>query len=207
VREGEGVAAAQLKSLGVSLDTVRSEVIRVLNQGVSRASSSHMETLTPTLGPAILQGTIRLDAPLDRLNDAAKSALGLAGHLAHSRGDAYIGTEHLLLGLLAGVEGIHGQVLPALGVTGQKVEDQLASLPGEGDRRPPGRLALATRAKGAIERAVQEAQARDQSLAGTGHLLLGLLAGGVAAEALERLGVSLEAVRAAVERRLSSGEA
>jgi ATP-dependent Clp protease ATP-binding subunit ClpC len=136
------------------------------------------------------------------LDERAQRAVKFAIQGASLRRHSYIGTEHLLLGLLAEREGVAAQALADLAVTRERVDEQLESVPGEGDRMSTGLLAFTTRAKRAIELAVQEARSRGGPLVGSGHLLLGLSAGGAAAEILERLGIGLEALRAAVERRL-----
>jgi ATP-dependent Clp protease ATP-binding subunit ClpC len=148
----------------------------------------------------------RLTEHYYQLDEAARRVLWIAQGEAVAHGHAYTGTEHLLLGFLHGPEAIAPQVLAELEVTAKGVEENLGALPGEGDRKPTNELGLTTRAKRAIELAVQEAQSRNTQSAGTGHLLLGLLAEGegVAVRVLERLEISSEAVRAAVERRLSS---
>jgi ATP-dependent Clp protease ATP-binding subunit ClpA len=211
VREGEGIAAGVLESLGVSLDKVRSQVIYVLNQSAAYSQQEGGAT-RPISEIEQKVGATRTvterEEVSEQLDDGARRTVRLAIQGANLRGHSYIGTEHLLLGLIAEREGIGAQALADLAVTREKVDEQLEPLPGEGDRKTAGLGALTTRAKRAIELAVQEAHRRNASVAGTEHLLLGLVAeaDGVAVRVLERLGIGPDAVRAAVERRLSGAD-
>jgi ATP-dependent Clp protease ATP-binding subunit ClpA len=219
--EGSGVGIRTLESLGVDPDELWSQTLEMVGApasprprrpatppngqpGTPPPSTSNRPQVDVSLTVLPLADLTTLSAPLD---DRARQVFPLAFQEAMRRQDCYVGTEHVLLGLLGERDGIAGQILAELTVTREKVDEQLESLPGEGDRKPPGLkltglLAFTARAKRSIELAVQEARSRGASLVGTEHLLLGLLAGGAAAEVLERLEISPEAVRAAVERRL-----
>jgi ATP-dependent Clp protease ATP-binding subunit ClpA len=198
VREGNGIAAGVLESIGVSLDKVRWQVGQVLSRS---AAYSGLEV-------GAKQTISELVKISQQLDDGARRAFQLGLQNAAFHHDSYLGTEHLLLGLIGEGEGIAAQVLAALGVTREEVDEQLQSLPGEGDRKQAGGLRLTTRGKRAMELAVQEALSQDRFLAGTEHLLLGLVAEGegVAVRILDKLGASPEAVRAAIERRLTSSD-
>src|SRR5881227_1548974 len=123
----------------------------------------------------------------------------------------YIGTEHLLLGLVREGEGVAAKVLGNLGVELNKVRSAVEFIIGRGDRMKYGGIGLTPRAKRVIELAVDEARRLNHHYIGTEHLLLGLVreGEGIAAGVLESLGVSLEKVRAQVIEVLksSSGKA
>jgi len=109
----------------------------------------------------------------------------------------YIGTEHLLLGLVRENAGIAAAVLRNLGVDLTKVRDAVEFIIGRGDRIVPGELGLTPRAKEVLELAVDEARRLNHDYIGTEHLLLGLVreGEGIAAGVLQSLGVTLEKVR------------
>jgi len=111
----------------------------------------------------------------------------------------YIGTEHLLLGLLLEGEGVAIKVLNNLGVELEQIRDAIEFIIGRGERVVLGEVGLTPRAKHAIELAVDEARRLSHHYVGTEHLLLGLLRGeGIAAGVLENLGVKLEKARAEI---------
>ena len=116
-----------------------------------------------------------------------------AKHLNHS----YVGTEHILLGLIQGTDGIAARVLSNLGVELSKVRSAVEFIIGRGEHPPAGEIGLTPRAKRVIELAVDEAQKLNHRYTGTEHLLIGLLrvGEGVAAGVLESLGVNLEGAR------------
>ena len=109
----------------------------------------------------------------------------------------YIGTEHLLLGLVREGEGVAAKVLSNLGVELTKVRSSIEFIVGRGDRIVLGEVGLTPRAKKVIELAVDEARRLNHQYIGTEHLLLGLVreGEGIAVGALESLGVNLEKVR------------
>ena len=144
--------------------------------------------------------TTRLESDRDRFSrftERARKVLTLAQEEAHRLKHDYIGTEHLLLGLIREGEGVAVTILNNLGVELQQVRKAIEFIIGRGDRDAPGEVGLTPRAKHAIELAVDEARRLSQHYVGTEHLLLGLLRGeGIAAGVLENLGVKLEKARA-----------
>jgi ATP-dependent Clp protease ATP-binding subunit ClpA len=110
----------------------------------------------------------------------------------------YIGTEHLLLGLLREGEGVAGNVLTRLGVDLEQARQAVEGIVGRGDHLVSGEIGLTPRAKKVVELAVNEAQRLHHHYIGTEHLLLGLLreGEGVGAGVLEHFGLSLQEVRA-----------
>ena len=136
----------------------------------------------------------------DKFTERAKKVLVLAQEEAQRFNHNYIGTEHLLLGLVREGEGIAAKVLSNLGVELQKVRSAVEFIIGRGDRMVIGDISLTPRAKKVIELAVEEARRLNHNYIGTEHLLLGLVreGEGIAAGVLESLGVNLEKVRAQV---------
>ncbi len=135
----------------------------------------------------------------DKFTDRARKVLTLAQEEAQRLQHNYIGTEHLLLGLVREGEGVAVKVLNNLGVELQQIRKAIEFITGRGDREAPGEVGLTPRAKHAIELAVDEARRLNQQYIGTEHLLLGLLRGeGIAAGVLENLGVKLEKARAEI---------
>src|SRR5687767_13136143 len=136
--------------------------------------------------------------PFDRFNDRAKRVLALAQDEAIRFNHNYIGTEHLLLGLVREGEGVAARVLDSLGVELSKVRTAVEFIIGRGDSTTaPNDITLSPRTKKVIELAIDEARKLGHSHVGTEHLLLGLVreGEGIASGVLESLGVSLEKVR------------
>src|SRR6266487_1227054 len=123
-----------------------------------------------------------------------------ARHFQHN----YIGTEHLLLGLVREGEGVASQVLSNLGIEVDQVRHAVEAIIGRGERIVLGELGLTPRAKKVIELAMDEARRLNHRFIGTEHLLLGLLreGEGIAAGVLASLGLHLEQVRAETLRVL-----
>ena len=123
--------------------------------------------------------------------------------LSHAREDAqrfnhnYIGTEHILLGLVRETEGVAARVLINLNLELVKVRSAVEFIIGRGERPTPGEIDLTLRTRKVIELAVDEARRYNDVNIGTEHLLIGLMreGEGVAAGVLESLGVGLEKVR------------
>ncbi len=141
----------------------------------------------------------------DRFTDRARKVLTLAQDEAQRFNHNYIGTEHLLLGLVREGEGVAAKVLENLSVELAKVRQAVEFIIGRGERPVVGDIGLTPRAKKVIELAIDEARRLGHNYIGTEHLLLGLVReeGGIASGVLESLGVSLEKVRHEVVRVLS----
>ncbi len=133
----------------------------------------------------------------DMFTERARKVFSLAQEEAQRFQHDYIGTEHLLLGLVREGEGVAAKVLSNLGVDLTKVRSSIEFIIGRGDRIVLGQIGLTPRAKKAIELAVDEARRLNHHYVGTEHLLLGLVreGEGIAAGVLESLGVNLEKVR------------
>ena len=141
----------------------------------------------------------------DKFTERARRVLTLAQEEAQRFNHNYIGTEHLLLGLVREGDGVAAKVLSNLGVELNKVRSAVEFIIGRGDRATTGEIGLTPRAKKVIELAVDEARRLGHSYIGTEHLLLGLVreGEGIAAGVLESLGVNLERVRAETTRILA----
>ena len=133
----------------------------------------------------------------EKFSERARRVLSLAQEEAQRFNHNYIGTEHILLGLVRETEGVAARVLLNLNVELVKVRSAVEFIIGRGERPTPGEIGLTPRAKKVIELAVDEARRLNHHYIGTEHLLIGLMreGEGVAAGVLESLGVGLEKVR------------
>ena len=141
----------------------------------------------------------------EKFSERARRVLSLAQEEAQRFNHNYIGTEHILLGLVRETEGVAARVLANLGVDLNKVRSAVEFIIGRGERPSQGEIGLTPRAKKVVELAVDEARRMNHTYIGTEHLLIGLLreGEGVAAGVLESLGVTLDKVRAETHRLLS----
>src|SRR5690242_16556214 len=141
----------------------------------------------------------------DKFTERARRVLTLAQEEAQRFNHNYIGTEHLLLGLVREGDGVAARVLSNMGVQLPKVRSAVEFIIGRGETLIMGEIGLTPRAKKVIELAVDEARRLNHHYIGTEHLLLGLVreGEGIAAGVLESLGVNLEKVRAQVMQVVS----
>ena len=141
----------------------------------------------------------------EKFSERARRVLSLAQEEAQRFNHNYIGTEHILLGLVRETEGVAARVLANLGVDLNKVRSAVEFIIGRGERPAQGEIGLTPRAKKVVELAVDEARRMNHTYIGTEHLLIGLLreGEGVAAGVLESLGVTLDKVRSETHRILS----
>jgi ATPases with chaperone activity, ATP-binding subunit len=144
----------------------------------------------------------------DKFTKRARNVLHLAQEEAQRLRHNYIGTEHLLLGLVREREGLAGKVLISLGLDLEKVREAVDSIIGRGDRAVFGEIGLTPRSKKVIEFAVEEARRLNHQYIGTEHILLGLIreGEGVAARVLESFGLSLSEVRVKIIQMLGEQE-
>ena len=142
----------------------------------------------------------------EKFSERARRVLSLAQEEAQRFNHNYIGTEHILLGLVRETEGVAARVLSGLTVDLSKVRSAVEFIIGRGEKPAEGEIGLTPRAKKVVELAVDEARRMNHTYIGTEHLLIGLLreGEGVAAGVLESLGVTLEKVRAETHRILSN---
>jgi hypothetical protein len=136
----------------------------------------------------------------DKFTERARLVLRLAQEEAQKLNHNYIGTEHLLLGLIDEGEGLAVKMLQALDIQPNKVRKSVMHIIERGDRIVLGEVGLTPRAKKVMELAVDEARRLNHHYIGTEHLLLGLVreGEGIAAGVLESLGVNLERARTAL---------
>jgi ATP-dependent Clp protease ATP-binding subunit ClpC len=141
----------------------------------------------------------------EKFSERARRVLSLAQEEAQRFNHNYIGTEHILLGLVRETDGVAARVLSSLGIELSKVRSAVEFIIGRGERPSPGDIGLTPRAKKVIELAVDEARRLSHHYIGTEHLLIGIMreGEGVAAGVLESLGVSLDKVRAETTRILN----
>ncbi|HJN86050.1 MAG: ATP-dependent Clp protease ATP-binding subunit [Dehalococcoidia bacterium] len=141
----------------------------------------------------------------EKFSERARRVLSLAQEEAQRFNHNYIGTEHILLGLVRETEGVAARVLSSLAVDLSKVQSAVEFIIGRGEKPTQGEIGLTPRAKKVVELAVDEARRMNHTYIGTEHLLIGLLreGEGVAAGVLESLGVTLDKVRAETHRILS----
>ena len=145
----------------------------------------------------------------NRFTERAQRVILIAQEEAKRLNHDYVGTEHLLLGLIALGEGVAAQVLANLGVDLRRVRTEIEKIVGTGDNvMLLGEIPFTPRAKKVLELAVEEAQNMGHNYVGTEHLLLGLIREeeGVAARVLENLGVRLDVVREEVISLLGEGQ-
>jgi len=129
----------------------------------------------------------------------------LAQEEARTLDHGYIGTEHLLLGLIREGDGVAARALESLGISLDAVREQVGQIIGRGQQPPPGHIPFTPRAKKVLELALREAQQLGHGYIGTGHLLLGLIreGSGVAAQVLVGLGADLSRARQQVVQLLA----
>ena len=158
---------------------------------------------------ASLGGGSTLSERFDKFTAGAKRVLVLAQEEAQRFNHNYIGTEHLLLGLVRVEEGQAVTVLRDLNAGPDRVRHAVEAVVGRGDRMVIGDISLTPRAKKAIELTVEEARRLNRNHIDTEHLLLGLVreGEGVAAGVLTSLGLDLEQVREAVVRAANQADA
>ncbi len=145
-----------------------------------------------------------------RFTERAQKVIVLSQEEARRLAHNVVGTEHILLGLIAEGEGVAARALQNLGVSIDKVRAEVEKLIGKGDESPSGQIGFTPRAKRVLELAFDEARQMGHTYIGTEHILLGLLreGEGIAAQVLNNLGADLEAVRKQVVELLgtSSGQ-
>ncbi|MEN9300675.1 MAG: ATP-dependent Clp protease ATP-binding subunit ClpC, partial [Actinomycetota bacterium] len=144
----------------------------------------------------------------ERFTDRARRVVVLAQEEARLLNHSYIGTEHILLGLIHEGEGVAAKALESLNISLEAVRAQVEEIIGQGGSSPSGHIPFTPRAKKVLELSLREALQLGHNYIGTEHILLGLIreGEGVAAKALESLGISLEAVRQQVEEIIGQGQ-
>jgi ATP-dependent Clp protease ATP-binding subunit ClpC len=146
---------------------------------------------------------------MERFTQRARRVLSLAQEEAERLQHSYIGTEHLLLGLMREDGGVAGRVLRDLGVDPRRVEEMVERMTRSGLRQPGARLDLSPGTKKVLELAIDEARRMGHHYIGTEHLLLGLVRqeDGIAIEVLKRLNVKPDDIRKQTRRALQENPA
>jgi len=163
----------------------------------------------PILGEALgIPGAIvtsRGVALFERFTDRARRVVVLAQEEARLLNHNYIGTEHILLGLIHEGEGVAARALESMGISLESVRSQVVEIIGQGSQAPSGHIPFTPRAKKVLELSLREALQLGHNYIGTEHILLGLIreGEGVAAQVLQQLGAELHKVRQTVIQLLS----
>ncbi|TQM65864.1 ATP-dependent Clp protease ATP-binding subunit [Klugiella xanthotipulae] len=141
----------------------------------------------------------------ERFTDRARRVVVLAQEEAKMLNHNYIGTEHILLGLIHEGEGVAAKALESLGISLDAVREQVTDIIGTGQQQPTGHIPFTPRAKKVLELSLREALQLGHNYIGTEHILLGLIreGEGVAAQVLVKLGADLNRVRQTVIQLLS----
>ncbi|MEV5962908.1 ATP-dependent Clp protease ATP-binding subunit [Kribbella sp. NPDC051952] len=141
----------------------------------------------------------------ERFTDRARRVVVLAQEEARMLSHNYIGTEHILLGLIHEGEGVAAKALESLGISLEAVRSQVEEIIGQGQQAPSGHIPFTPRAKKVLELSLREALQLGHNYIGTEHILLGLIreGEGVAAQVLVKLGADLNKVRQQVIQLLS----
>ncbi|XVX20974.1 ATP-dependent Clp protease ATP-binding subunit [Actinomycetota bacterium] len=141
----------------------------------------------------------------ERFTDRARRVVVLAQEEARMLNHNYIGTEHILLGLIHEGEGVASKALESLGISLESVREQVQEIIGQGQQSPSGHIPFTPRAKKVLELSLREALQLGHNYIGTEHILLGLIreGEGVAAQVLVKLGADLNSVRQQVIQLIS----
>jgi hypothetical protein len=144
-----------------------------------------------------------------RFTDRARTVVVLAQDEARRLDHNYIGTEHLLLGLIREGEGVAAKALEALGISLDSVRQQVEQIIGRGQQAPSGHIPFTPRAKKVLELSLRESQQLGHNYIGTEHILLGVIhpSDGVARQVLVKLGADPNRVRQQVIRLLQEHSA
>jgi hypothetical protein len=197
-----GPAEAQPGSSGAAKDAAKETPKEQLQRKLKERFAS-----LAALGQTVQRGSAgKRSDRFDKFTERAKKVLTLAQEEAQRFNHNYIGTEHLLLGLVREGAGIGAKSLTGLGVELDQVRAAVEYVIGRGDKTVTGPISLTPRAKKVIELAIEEARSLNHSYVGTEHLLLGMIreGEGIAAGVLESLGVTLADVPARVLQVLAT---
>jgi len=150
---------------------------------------------------------VRSDEMFERFTDRARRVVVLAQEEARMLNHNYIGTEHILLGLIHEGEGVAAKALESLGISLEAVRQQVEEIIGQGQQAPSGHIPFTPRAKKVLELSLREALQLGHNYIGTEHILLGLIreGDGVAAQILRNV-TDLRAIRVAVLDLVPAGE-
>src|SRR5680860_1468671 len=159
----------------------------------------------PVLGFRLREHPSRGQCMFERFTDRARRVVVLAQEEARMLNHNYIGTEHILLGLIHEGEGVAAKALESMNISLESVRNQVTEIIGRGQTAPAGHIPFTPRAKKVLELSLREALQLGHNYIGTEHILLGLIreGEGVAAQVLKKLGADLNRVRQQVIQLLS----
>jgi ATP-dependent Clp protease ATP-binding subunit ClpA len=204
LREEKGLAADVLRSLGVTLESARAEVLLFLENEAARIKppSSRVEM------PPLPERAVPVSAAGYNFTERMRKVLAFSREEAVWLGHEYVGTEHLLLGLIRDGDGVAATVLQNLSVELDEIRSKIEEMVrrGRATQTSAPDLPFTSRAKKVLELAMSEARELNHSYVGTEHLLLGLLreGKGIAAQVLIDAGVSFPGARAETLRILGT---
>jgi len=169
------------------------------------ARQQHSPGYTPVTPVTCGHTCLLEDSVFERFTDRARRVVVLAQEEARLLNHNYIGTEHILLGLIHEGEGVAAKALESLGISLEAVRSQVEEIIGQGGSSPSGHIPFTPRAKKVLELSLREALQLGHNYIGTEHILLGLIreGEGVAAQVLVKLGADLSRVRQQVIQLLS----
>jgi ATP-dependent Clp protease ATP-binding subunit ClpA len=214
--ESSGSVIRILARFGLDLDQVRQQVTGTLPsyQAVTQDETSHRPPTAETSQPQqpdqakpddpVQQEAGEGDLPrptssarFERFTDGARRVVVLAQEQARTLAHNYIGTEHILLGLIHEGEGVAAKALESLGISLDAARQQVEEIIGRGQQAPSGYIPFTPRSKKVLELSLREALQLGHNYIGTEHILLGLIreGDGVAAQVLVRLGADLNRAR------------
>src|SRR5882757_7633042 len=189
--------------------TIRWTTMSGLQPCVRSDDAGSADTVVPRCRHAPRCGSAQLSSQgvhmFERFTDRARRVVVLAQEEARMLNHNYIGTEHILLGLIHEGEGVAAKALESLGIALEGVRQQVEEIIGQGQQAPSGHIPFTPRAKKVLELSLREALQLGHNYIGTEHILLGLIreGEGVAAQVLVKLGADLNRVRQQVLQLLS----
>jgi len=198
VREGEGVAAQVLVRFGADINSID----RLLTRSKGAIPKASFVDMAYRRGSALrgaerTPGDANRTSLFERFTDRARRVVVLAQDESRRLNHNYIGTEHILLGLIHEGEGVAANALVSLGIVLESARQQVEELIGRGQQTPSRHIPFTPRAKKVLELSLREAMQRGHNYIDTEHILLGLIreGEGVGAQALLRLGAAPDRVR------------
>jgi prophage maintenance system killer protein len=178
---------------------------RLYRESESRRWEAKMRKLLPGRRRRTRRASTSGPVRFERFTDRARRVVVLAHEEARMLNHNYIGTEHILLGLIHEGEGVAAKALESLGISLEAVRQQVEEIIGQGQQAPSGHIPFTPRAKKVLQLSREEALNLGHNYIGTEHILLGLIreGGGVAAQVLVKLGADLNRVRQQVTQLLN----
>jgi ATP-dependent Clp protease ATP-binding subunit ClpA/predicted ester cyclase len=214
LRDSGGIAVDILATLGVDREALGTRIAPLLGRvppGMRRRIQQESEADTTEAEPEEQESPptpterSRPGARMDDFTERARTVLQLAQEEAQRFSHNYIGTEHILLGLLREGKGVAARALESQGTSLDQCRTAVEFIIGHGDRKVTGDIGLTPRAKRVLELAIQEARRLNHHYIGTEHLLLGLIreGEGIAAGMLQSQGLTLNTLRRRVIEMLN----